>query len=151
MNITISKASLKTLDTAIASVLNVDLQDVITSGYKVMKNGCYQISYIVNGRKCSRFISAKVIAKAALTICIASSSSVNFVVLNGGMAKTDAGHVVTKFGCGCPDFKSNCVPSVDGFRFCEHLVAFNRDILGLGSLRAAIAHRNQAINQLWAS
>jgi hypothetical protein len=105
-----------------------DFQNAV--GYSVVSytkvKAVWSVVYVVDGRKCCKFVSVSQLLKAKFSAMVERSKEVQFTFISHTFAKTSNGHITSLSGCDCPALLGAYGLQVNNKPVCKHMIAYSK-------------------------
>lgn len=105
-----------------------DFQNAV--GFEVVSytavKSVFSVIYLVDGKKCCKFVSISQLLKAKFSALVQRSKEVQFTFISHTFAKTSNGHIVSLSGCDCPALQGAYGLQVNSKPVCKHMIAYSK-------------------------
>ena len=107
--------------TAAARILKIKASQVLA--VRIMKNGAVQVTYKMNGGRCSTFLSRKAFDRDALEFRIKGASDIKVLSLVGNIAQALNTKKGSLYEVDLQSRKCTCYDSAENGNICKHIHA----------------------------
>lgn len=139
--------------------LEIPAKTIELINVKVIRNGSHWVKYSVNGKTCSLFISAYLLADIKLRFLVDASKSVELSTY--GTIGSEREYQTTLMSCDCASIELEDIAyqfQLNGRTICKHQIAVSKQVMGCKNLTeyekliqkpgvVRVAQLNQALKQ----